>query len=272
MLTIRCGSASDVGRLRPENQDSLFVGDRTWIVADGMGGQAAGGLASRLALESLRELDGRPNEPGTLAEAIATANESLLAEGRKHPQHHGMGTTVTGIVLLADGRWAVLNVGDSRVYRFAAGELTQLTVDHSAVQELVEAGLLSAADALHHPRRNIVTRSLGTAPGPRPDIAVREPVPGERFLICSDGLTNELIDAEIAEVLRDAVDAQAAADELVARAIDAGGRDNVTVIVLLVDGPTDANGASAANGSGGPAGANGPAGTNGSAASNDGAA
>jgi protein phosphatase len=146
-----------------------------------------------------------------------------------------MGTTLTGLALVDDGRWAVLNVGDSRVYRYADGQLTQLTVDHSAVQQLVDAGLLDARAALRHPRRNVVTRSLGTQPPPAPDIALRDPVPGERFVVCSDGLTNELSDAEISRLLADCDDPQQAAEQLVERAVRAGGRDNVTVIVVQLE-------------------------------------
>ena len=147
-----------------------------------------------------------------------------------------MGTTLSGLAVLDTDQWAVLNVGDSRVYRYADGRLAQLTVDHSAVQALVDAGLLDARAALRHPRRNVVTRSLGTQPPPVPDIALRDPVLGERFLICSDGLTNELSDAEIGSLLTGAEDPQQAADQLVEQAVLAGGRDNVTVIVVQLEG------------------------------------
>ncbi len=243
MLRPRWGAATDIGRLRQENQDSWFAGRALFVVADGMGGQAAGGLASKLAVRELSQLE--PSQPGNPAgsgeptlsvEAIragvARANAALLAEGAAHAQHRGLGTTATGLAVLAGDRWAVFNVGDSRVYRHHAGRLEQLTTDHSAVQELIDAGLLDPAAAHDHPRRNVVTRSLGTDPAPVVDVEVREPVPGERFVICSDGLTIELVDAEIAQVLRDNAEPDAAARELVARAVSAGGRDNVTVIVV----------------------------------------
>lgn len=235
MVMVRAGSASDVGRLRPENQDALCVGRSLWLVADGMGGQAAGAQASRLAAAEVSAIDQDSTVPiEEISIAIDRANERLLREGRDHPDRFGLGTTLTGVARVGENRWAVFNVGDSRVYHFADGRLEQLTVDHSAVQELVDAGLLDPVAALHHPRRNIVTRSLGTRPGPRSDIWQRAVVPGETFLICSDGLTNELADQEIADILQAYPDPQAAADQLVGEALAAGGRDNVTVIVLAV--------------------------------------
>jgi protein phosphatase len=236
MLTVRYGYATDVGRLRSENQDSMYAGDGLYLVADGMGGQPAGDVASKLAIAELSTLAER--QPITAAEleaGVRRANDRLLADGRQDPQRYGMGTTLAGLAALEGDRWAVLNVGDSRVYRYADGRLEQLTVDHSAVQQLVDAGLLDARAALRHPRRNVVTRSLGTEPPPVPDIELRDPAVGERFLVCSDGLTNELSDAEIATLLQESEDPQGAAGQLVEQAVLAGGRDNVTVIVVQLD-------------------------------------
>ncbi|HEX2904015.1 MAG TPA: protein phosphatase 2C domain-containing protein [Jatrophihabitans sp.] len=236
-LTTRVGSATDIGRLRTENQDCAYTGASLWLVADGMGGQPAGALASRLAVMEFEASD-RP-EPVTAAEierAIGRANERLLAEGRRHPERAGLGTTAAGLARVGADRWAVFNVGDSRVYRWAGNRLEQLSVDHSAVQELVDAGLLDPVAARSHPRRNIVTRSLGTDPAPRPDVWQRAAVAGETFLICSDGLTNELTDAQLARVLQAQPQPQEAADALVGQALAAGGHDNVTVIVLAVEG------------------------------------
>lgn len=236
MLSMRYGSATDVGRLRSENQDSMYAGNGLFLVADGMGGQPAGDVASKLAIAELASLaEQLPIAPPALQAVIRRANDRLLAEGRQDPHRRGMGTTLSGVAVAEDDRWAVLNIGDSRVYRYADGQLAQLTVDHSAVQQLVDAGLLDARAALRHPRRNVVTRSLGTEPPPVPDIALRDPVVGERFLVCSDGLTNELSDAQIAALLAEAADPQQAADQLVEQAVAAGGRDNVTVIVVQLD-------------------------------------
>jgi len=235
MLTVRHGCATDVGRLRPENQDSMHAGHGLFLVADGMGGQPAGDQASKLVIAELTGL-AQPISRPALEAGIRRANDRLLAEGRQDPDRYGMGTTLSGLAVLDTDQWAVLNVGDSRVYRYADGRLAQLTVDHSAVQALVDAGLLDPRAALRHPRRNVVTRSLGTQPPPVPDIALRDPVLGERFLICSDGLTNELSDAEIGSLLAGAEDPQQAADQLVEQAVLAGGRDNVTVIVVQLEG------------------------------------
>ncbi len=236
MLTMRWGSATDVGRVRRVNEDNLFVSPALFAVADGMGGHAAGEVASTLAIGGVAALAGA-DEPRVedLVAAIAAINEQILLVGREHPDQAGMGTTLSGIAVSSvEGKphWAVFNVGDSRVYRYSESTLRQLTVDHSAVQELIEAGEITDEDARHHPLRHVVTRSLGSSPAPEPDVALYEALAGERFLVCSDGLTNELRDAEIAQVLAVSTDPQQAAEELVRRANQAGGRDNSTVIVL----------------------------------------
>jgi protein phosphatase len=149
-----------------------------------------------------------------------------------------MGTTATGLAVVSAGgsdHWAVFNVGDSRVYRFVGGELSLVTVDHSEVQEMVDAGLITEQEALRHPLRNVVTRSLGTEVMPTPDVWVFPPYPGERFVICSDGLSNELSLDDIRRIVAGVDDPQEAAVALVRAAVDAGGRDNVTVIVVALD-------------------------------------
>jgi serine/threonine protein phosphatase PrpC len=239
MLTVRWGSATDVGRVRQANEDSLFTSPTLFAVADGMGGHAAGDVASQLAVEGIAGMAEllAPTEPQVedLVGAVAGINDHILAAGRERPDRAGLGTTLSGIAvttLAGLPHWAVFNVGDSRVYRYSESTLRQLTVDHSAVQELVDAGEITDEDARYHPLRHVVTRSLGSNPAPEPDIKLYEAVPGERFLVCSDGLTNELRDAEIAEVLGVLTDPQEAAEDLVRRANQAGGRDNSTVIVI----------------------------------------
>jgi protein phosphatase len=149
-----------------------------------------------------------------------------------------MGTTATGLVVVNAGgsdHWAVFNVGDSRVYRYLDGRLRLVTVDHSEVRELVDAGLITEAEAARHPMRNVVTRSLGSDPAPTPDVWVFPPHPGERFVICSDGLSGELSLARISELVAAHDDPQQCAEALVRAAVEAGGRDNVSVIVVALD-------------------------------------
>jgi protein phosphatase len=238
MLTLRWGSATDVGRVRTLNEDSMLAVPGLFVVADGMGGHAAGEVASQLAVaEFARLAEQAPVRAEDVTEAVRLANEHILIAGAERGDRHGMGTTLTGVGVVGSERGeelAVFNVGDSRVYQLTAGQLHQLTVDHSAVQELVDAGRLTARAARTHPRRNVVTRSLGTDPGPAPDVWLMQPVTGDRFLVCSDGLTGELEDADIAALLAGNPDPQAAADQLVHQAVAAGGHDNVTAVVLDV--------------------------------------
>jgi protein phosphatase len=241
MLTLRWGSATDVGRVRELNEDSLLAVPGLFVVADGMGGHAAGEVASQLAVtEFARLAEQAPVRAEDLAATVRQANEHILSAGAERGDRYGMGTTLTGVGVVGaeqagqGEQLAVFNVGDSRVYRLTGGQLEQLTVDHSAVQELVDAGRLTAQAARSHPRRNVVTRSLGSNPGPAPDLWLVQPAAGDRFLVCSDGLTGELEDPAIAELLEANPDPQAAADQLVSQALAAGGHDNVTVVVLDV--------------------------------------
>ena len=236
MITVQSGYASDVGRLRQVNQDSLLATKEFFAVADGMGGHAAGEVASRLAVARLRRLAGRSQfNPDDVRAELITANEDILASAEQHPEHRGMGTTVAGlgVVRIAGAdHWVVFNVGDSRVYRLVGGAMVQVTVDHTEVAEMVAAGELAADDAQWHPRRHIVTRALGSDPAPEPDVWVFPPTSGERFLVCSDGLLLELREPEIIELLSTEPVPQRAADELVRRAKAYGGRDDVSVIVV----------------------------------------
>ena len=229
------GAASDVGAVREQNEDALLAEPPMFVVADGMGGHAAGEVAARVAIEQLAALkEHGPPDTDAVRAGVAAANAAILDWSREHPETAGMGTTVTGVCLGTDGgapAWIVFNVGDSRVYRFADGELAQVTTDHSEVQELVAGGALAPEQARSYQRRNVVTRSLGSEPA-EPDVWVLKVVPGERFLVCSDGLTGEVDDDEIADLLRRDGDPQQAADDLVAAAVAAGGHDNVTVIVV----------------------------------------
>lgn len=237
--------ASDTGRVRSNNQDAAVAEEGLFAVADGMGGHAAGEVASRVALESLRATVGAEG----LVESVRLANRAVLAQADEDVTLRGMGTTLCAIGLVDDDgpRLDVVNVGDSRVYLFRDGELEQITEDHNLVAELERDGRITAEEAKVHPQRNIITRVLGNDPEVEVDVFRIDPFRGDRFLLCSDGLFNELTDDEIAAVLRNQRAPQAAADELVRRANAAGGRDNTTVVIVdVVDDGDKAHRASAA--------------------------
>lgn len=243
MPDVAVGACTDVGHVRTLNEDAFLNGERVWVVADGMGGHAAGDVASRLAIESLRELDGTGElKPARVNAAVARANAAVVAHGSQHPEARGMGTTVTGLAEVIVGgvpHWAVFNVGDSRVYRYAGGALQRATVDHSEVEELLAEGLIDAEQARIHPARHIITRSVGMRPAPSVDLWVLPQTPGERFLLCSDGLTSELDDDEIADVLAAHPNPAHAAAALVGAVLATEARDNVTVLVVDVRGAGD---------------------------------
>jgi serine/threonine protein phosphatase PrpC len=226
------------GAVRELNEDAVLADTPLFVVADGMGGHAAGEVASALALQQLAALRGQVDvRPEGILTAIEAANQSILDWSAARPETLGMGTTLSGVCLGEVGgspHWFVFNVGDSRVYRYAAGSFAQVTTDHSEVEELVLAGRISAEEARGHPRRNVVTRSLGTDPAPTPDIWVLPAGAGETFLICSDGLPLEVEDSDIAAVLARELPPQEAVNMLVDMALAAGGRDNVSVVVVSV--------------------------------------
>jgi protein phosphatase len=227
------GAATSVGRVRQVNEDSYLAVPPLFVVADGMGGHGAGNVASRMAIEEMTACVAlRP----LFAEAVLTALEHANAHIIERDEANRMGTTVAGVAALetvSGEHLMVFNIGDSRVYRLAGGRLEQLTVDHSQVQELVVAGVITREQARTHPRRNVVTRALGSDAG-HPDHWLLPVISGERYLICSDGLTGELSDQAITPLLT-AGTPQQAAEALVAAANDAGGRDNVTAVVFEVD-------------------------------------
>ncbi len=241
------GAASDVGRIRQQNEDSFIADPRLFVVADGMGGHNAGEVASAIAVRTMLDAagDGFTDHDAFVA-AVRTANAAIHDAADGLSEQRGMGTTLTAVapLRLAAGEppaLSITNVGDSRTYVFRDGELRQLSVDHSYVQELLSEGLVTAEEARVHPRRNIVTRALGIDGSVSPDAWVIPLVVGDRYLLCSDGLVDEVTDADIAAVLRDVTDPNRAASELVAAANRNGGRDNVTVIVVDVqstDSPT----------------------------------
>lgn len=248
-MDVRWGALSDTGRMRAGNEDALVADGRLFAVADGMGGHRAGEVASRLAVEELARLssDAQGSEPLTVeavTEAIRRAGDVIQAAANDPAEdRYGMGTTLVGLAQVRDGQsdlWLIFNIGDSRLYRWADRELTQVTVDHSEISELVESGALTTDQARNHPHRNVITRALGSDPVPPADLWLVPPTAGERYLICSDGLTNELDDVRLAELLGEGFDPQTTAQELVDAALQSGGRDNVSVIVVDVDLDTSA--------------------------------
>jgi PPM family protein phosphatase len=235
---LRWGGATHVGRVRSTNDDNYMARDDVglWAVADGMGGHRGGDVASAIACETL----GRSFSDRTvngLTEAIDRANEAVYETAAADPELTGMGTTMVALAVVdesGDELLAIANVGDSRVYRYSAGQLEQLTDDHSLVADLVREGTLSPEEAAVHPQRNIVTRALGVNDRVPVDTLTVDPMVGDRYLLCSDGLFNEVPEPRIAALLRRVEDPAEAAEELVHLAVDGGGRDNVTVVVVDV--------------------------------------
>ena len=231
----RAGGASATGRVREQNEDALHVGEQIFVVADGMGGHAAGEVASRIAVEAMVELDAEGVLTAErLQRQVAVAADRIAARVAEDPGLGGMGTTLALVSATEGEGWTVLHLGDSRVYRLSETGLARLTRDHSEVEELMAAGLITEAEARTHPRRNVITRSLAAQGDARPDTTPVELHPGETLLLCTDGLTSELEDDAIETVLRQHAEPQEAADALVAAALDAGGRDNVTVLVVEI--------------------------------------
>lgn len=244
-MKLSWGAATHVGMVRQQNEDAFVAQANVFAVADGMGGHNAGEVASALAVDGLRRAaaTGFSAAEGLVA-AINIANTTIHEASGGLSEQRGMGTTLTALVPLvaADGepqRVVVANVGDSRIYLWRGGELKQVSADHSYVQELLSEGLITAAEARTHPRRNIVTRALGIEGDVNADSWVLPMVMGDRYVLCSDGLVDEVDDEEIAAILRASTNPQVAADHLVRVANDHGGRDNTTVVVVdIIDETT----------------------------------
>ena len=237
MTVLRSGSATDVGLVRSSNQDLALEGTNLFAVAAGMGGHAGGEVASRVAIDALTAAFGRQPTGKGLAEAVTSANDAVWQRSLESTELRGMGTTLTAVALVDEGgrdTLALVNVGASRSYRFHDRELTQVTNDHSLAEEMVLTGELTPAEAMVHPHRHILTRALGVSPEVNVDLWRIRPTRGDRFLLCSDGLTNELGDAQIVEILSTITDPQEAADLLVKAARTHGGSDNITAVVVDV--------------------------------------
>jgi PPM family protein phosphatase len=231
-LTLRYAVRTDPGLVRQTNQDSVYAGPRLLAVADGMGGMAAGDLASSVVITKLAELD--QDVPtvtmiDALDETVAAANRELQAGVDANPELRGMGTTLTA--LMFSGRAiAMVHIGDSRAYLLRDGRLRQVTKDHTYVQMLVDQGAITAEEASHHPHRSLVTQVLQGQPI-EPSYSVREAIRGDRYLLCSDGLSNVVTMDTMGDVLREYRDPDACAERLIDLALRAGGPDNITAIV-----------------------------------------
>ncbi len=237
MTVLRSGSATDVGRVRTINEDRAFESFTLFAVADGMGGHAGGEVASSVAIEALEASFARSATIEGLVAAVQDANRAVWERGLDDQALHGMGTTViaAALVVTDDGdRLALANVGDSRAYRFHGGTLDQLSTDHSVAEELVAQGALSEAEAAVHPKRHILTRALGISSQVEVDVWEVVPFQGDRYLLCSDGLSNEVATDVMASVLSSLRDPHEAAVTLVGLANDAGGPDNITAVVVDV--------------------------------------
>ncbi len=233
------GAATNPGLVRDANEDAYVAEQLVYAVADGMGGHQAGEVASAIAAHTLHDrLVGGASSVDVAVAAVVEANAAIFQGAHSHAEQRGMGTTLTAIVVVSPPdvapRLAVLNVGDSRVYVQRGGRLRRVSIDHSYVQELVSTGHITEAEARNHPRRNIVTRALGIEPNVKVDTWVVPLVRGDRYLLCSDGLVDEVDDDEIAQILSGHPQPQAAADALVEAANQHGGHDNTTVVVVDV--------------------------------------
>jgi protein phosphatase len=232
---------TDRGRKRPTNEDAFgfSVEHGIYVVCDGMGGAAAGEIASSIAVdEILRQLTLRPEGvplPEMAGKAVSAANHAVFTRAQRNQRLNGMGTTMVAL-LVEERRVWVLNVGDSRAYRMRKERLEQVTLDHSLVEEQVRMGRMSHSEALRSPLRNVITRALGTQSYVTPDCFELEAEPGDVFMLCSDGLTRELTDEAIAAILRCNVSLEERCDRLIVSAKKAGGHDNITSVLVQAVG------------------------------------
>lgn len=232
-ITLVSGCLTHIGKVRPTNQDALVVDAalRLYGVADGMGGHKGGETASAGARDAvLKALKEEKPSLEAMRRAVETANAELFAQQAADETLSGMGTTLS-MIWLSDTFVYIAHVGDSRVYVLRDGKLQQMTDDHSMVAELVRLGQLTEAEAEKHPFRNVITRAVGTEEGIRVDLAVEERRPGDTWLVCSDGLHGLVSDEEMEQTIK-ANAPEKAAELLLNAALDAGGRDNISVIVL----------------------------------------
>ena len=232
---ISFGSRTDVGHVRDHNEDSLTVVPPLFAVADGMGGHEAGEVASELTIKTLEQLAPAHPDAQALERAVEAANLNVLQAPSQGIGREGMGTTLTAAMIEGE-RLLIAQVGDSRAYLLHQGELQQLTRDHSLMMDLIEAGQITPEEARVHPNRSVITRAIGSDPHMKPDIYELNISAGDRLLLCSDGLSTMLEDDEIQTIMRHTPSPQQCASDLVDAALQAGGYDNVTVVVADIEG------------------------------------
>ena len=235
---IRAAGATHVGLVRQSNQDNFALREGTFVLADGMGGHQGGEVASFEATSTILE-SGKINSVADMVKSVSKANQAILKRAKKEDNLSGMGTTVCVLseIVGTTGkkRIGIANVGDSRIYRLGNSELTQITQDHSLVGDLVRTGELTQEEAARHPQRNILTRALGIEQDLVIDTWELNPVAGDKYLLCSDGLFNEIDDEKIAQILMEDTELEKIAQNLIDHALEAGGHDNITALVLCVE-------------------------------------
>ncbi len=232
-MKVSVGAKSDVGRVRGGNEDSYLVQAPLFVVADGMGGHTGGEVASETAVSVINDAsqEAPPDDVDVLERYVKLANETIWKKAQDDPSLHGMGTTCT-LLHVVGSTVRIAHVGDSRAYLLRNGELSQLTEDHTLVERMVREGRLSREEAPRHPQRSIITRALGVDAEVEVDTTSIEVQEGDRVLVCSDGLSSMLSDSTIQSLLEEGSDAQPTADRLIEAANEAGGEDNITVVVL----------------------------------------
>jgi len=237
---IFCGK-TDIGLRRSNNEDAFIISPELGfcLAADGMGGAAAGELASKIFADTVLEIFADSTDQSEkeilyrVKKAFSFANEKILDDATQNPNHEGMGCTAELLAFFGDG-FALGHVGDSRTYRFRNGQLRQLTQDHTLVQQQIEEGLISSENIRNHPLRNIILRALGQEREFALDLLRGKILPGDLFLLCSDGLTDMVQDDQIQEILSSDIDIHRKADKLVESAKAAGGKDNITVVLVAI--------------------------------------
>ena len=236
MAANRAAAVSHTGKIRSNNQDSGYAGRELFVVADGMGGHAGGDVASAIAVNRIREADAEYETASeaefALQSALIAANSLLAETVFEHPELTGMGTTVSALMRVGD-EVAIAHIGDSRIYLFRDGELSQVSVDHTFVQRLVDSGRITEEEAMVHPRRSVLMRVLGDVDAsPEIDTLILATRPGDRWLICSDGLSGVVKNDDLLAALASKDAPKQVADRLVKQSLDAGAPDNVTVVIL----------------------------------------